>query len=273
MNRACCSPSLLLTCASFLSVCLAACAEDQALTENLMHPVANVSKACIEPTPMVRWQDYEGPLQSVSNIARKFDHPPDPAPNYKPDTLLCSLAVKDKFRVFVRHTLDPMSFVSVSFNAGIDQLTNRDPSFGRGTRGYAKRFGADLADQTSWRFLVDFAYPVVFSEDPRYYRLGQGSLKRRLLHASTHVVIAHHDDGRPMFNYSEWLGTSSAIAISHLYQPGSHQGIDSVAQQVGFVVVQDLGMDLFKEFWPDIVRKMHMPFRDPGESPRIGFGR
>jgi hypothetical protein len=65
-----------------------------------------------------------------------------------------------------------------------------------------------------------------------------------------------------MFNYSEWLGTSSAIALSKTYHPGSRRGFGPVAQQVGFVVVQDLGMDILKEFWPDIVRMTHMPFRD-----------
>ncbi len=273
MNRARFAKSLPFAWASLFGLCLGARAEDPAVTENLVRPVANFSKACMEPAQMIRWQDYDGPLQGLSNIARKFDHPSAGVLNGKAGSVHCPLAAKDKFRVFVQSTLDPMSLVSVSFDAGIDQWSHRDPGFGRGTSSYAKRFGADWADQTSWRFLVSFAYPALFSEDPHYYRLGQGSFKKRLAHASTHVFIAHHDDGRAMFNYSEILGSSSAIAISHLYHPGSHQGIGSVAQQTGFVIVQDLGMDILKEFWPDIVRKTHMPFREAHESPQIGFAR
>ena len=66
---------------------------------------------------------------------------------------------------------------------------------------------------------------VIFSEDPRYYRLAHGATGKRVLHAAEHAFVGHHDDGTRMFNYSEWLGTSSAAALTYAYRPGNQRGL------------------------------------------------
>jgi hypothetical protein len=223
---------------------------------------SNAVKACIEPQPVLRWEDYQGPMQNIENLARKFDRQSDHKPAYKQGTVLCSREVKDRFVSFIENTIDPITLISTGFSAGLDHASHRDPSFRMGTIGYAKRFGAEFAGQTAWRFLVDFGYPTLFSEDPRYYSLGEGSVRRRLFHAVKHVLVAYHENGKPMFNYSEWLGTASAVALSDTYHPGNQRGIAPMAHKVGLVVVQDMGMDVLKEFWPDLVHTFHMPFRD-----------
>ena len=155
---------------------------------------------CLEPPPVLRWRDYQGPFQKVVGaFARKLELKSAHPPRYKPGTVLCSLEVKDKFTLFVQDTFDPISFLSAAFFAGLDQSANRDPMFGQGAEGYGKRFGAAFADQTTWRFFTDFAYPTIFAEDPRYYRMINGSSKRRFFHAIEHTFVAQHDSGKPMF--------------------------------------------------------------------------
>jgi hypothetical protein len=58
--------------------------------------------------------------------------------------------------------------------AGLAQAENSDPELGPGAQGYGQRDGAALADQASSYFFQDFAYPAIFFEDPRYYRLRRG---------------------------------------------------------------------------------------------------
>ena len=223
---------------------------------------------CLEPPPLVRWEDYEGPFKKmVGPLARKLEQKSAQPPRYKPGAVLCSLEVKDKFRLFVRDTFEPISFLSAAFDAGLDQAGGRDPSFGQGASGYGKRFGTSYAGQATWRFFTDFAYPSLFSEDPRYYRSGQGSARRRILHAMGHTFVAHRDNGRHMFHYSEWLGTASSAALSNIYHPGEDRGFSRYAGQVGFAVMQDMGLDVLREFWPEIARKFRMPFRDV-QQPR-----
>ncbi len=218
---------------------------------------------CVQPEPMVRLQDYDGPLKKTvgfftGKIEGKTVHPP----HYKPGTVLCTLELKDKFLIFVRNAYDPGTILNTAFNAGISQAQNGDPPFGQGMAGYGKRFGAAYADQASFGFFKDFAYPSIFSEDPRYYRLGNGSGGKRFLHAMEHVVVAHRDNGKRMFNFSEWLGNASAMSLGNLYHPGNRRGFEPVARNMGFAAVNDIGFDVLREFWPEISRKFKLPFRE-----------
>jgi hypothetical protein len=229
--------------------------------------IKNVAAPCLEPPPLIRWEDYQGPLQKVvGTFARKLERKSAHPPHYKPGAVLCSLEVRDKFVLFVQDTFDPVSFVSAGFNSGLDQAANQDPTFGQGAAGYGKRFGADFAGQSAGRFFMDFAYPTVFSEDPRYYRLGHGSTGHRFLHATEHVFVAHRDSGKRMFNFSEWLGTASAVALNNAYHPGNEHGLAPAARQVGYSVLEDMGFDVLREFWPEIARKLRIPFRDMREQ-------
>lgn len=226
----------------------------------------NPAASCLQPPPLVRWEDYHGPLEKVVGaFARTLERKSAHAPHYKPGATLCSLEPGDKFVLFVQDTFDPVSFLAAGFGAGLDQAENHDAPFGQGGEGYAKRFGANFADLTSARFFSDFVYPTIFSEDPRYYRLGHGGAGKRLLHAAGHVFVAHRDDGRHMFNFSEWLGTASAVALSDTYHPGNAHGFAPAARQVGYSVMTDVGLNVLREFWPEIARKLKMPFRERHE--------
>jgi hypothetical protein len=221
---------------------------------------------CVEPAPMVRWQDYRGPFAKVVGVfARKLERKSVHVPHYKPGAILCTLELKGKFILFVNDTLDPVTFLNVAFNAGIEQAQNLEPSFGQGAAGYAKRFGAGLAGQASSEFFKDFAYPTIFSEDPRYYRLAHGSTRKRFLHAVEHAAVAHRESGTSMLNYSEWLGTASAVVLSNVYRPDNKRGFDPAARRVGYGVATDVGFDVLREFWPEVARKFHLPFRDQHE--------
>jgi hypothetical protein len=226
----------------------------------------NATAPCVEPPPLVRWQDYNGPLaKTVGIFARKLERKSAHPPHYKPGAVLCSLELRDKFILFVMDSIDPATFLDTGFNAGLAQAQNDDPTFGQGAAGYGKRFAASFADQATSKFFTEFAYPAIFSEDPRYYRLGVGSGKARFLHAVEHIFVAHRDNGKRMFNFSEWLGTSSAVVLSNTYHPGNERGFGPAALSVTSSVLQDMGFDVLREFWPEISRKFKLPFRDQAE--------
>ena len=231
----------------------------------------SVATPCVPQPPLVRLQDYDGPLaKTVGVFSRKLDLKAVSPPHGQPGVTLCSLHLDSKFLLFVRDTFEPVTFVAAGFDAGIDQAYNRDPTFGQGAAGYGKRFGANFADQASFKFFKDFAYPAIFSEDPRYYRLIHGTGRRRLLHAVDHAFMAHRDNGTVMFNASEWLGTASAVAISNLYHPGNERGFGPAAELVGYNVLEDMGFDILREFWPEISHKLKLPFRDEPEPGKQG---
>jgi hypothetical protein len=226
---------------------------------------------CVEPAPMLRWQDYNGPFsKTVGLFAGRLERKSIQPPEFKQGVLLCSFTPKRKFMLFVRDMVDPVTFLGAAFNAGIDQAEDTDHSFGQGAAGYSKRFAAEYVDNASSEFFKDFAYPSIFSEDPRYYRLGRGTPKKRLAHALEHAVIAHREDGSYMFNFSEWLGTTSAVALGDVYHPDNRPGVGPAAENVGIGIATDMGYDVLREFWPEIARKFKLPFRgeyQPAAAP------
>jgi hypothetical protein len=82
-------------------------------------------------------------------------------------------------------------------------------------------------------------------------------------------VVAHRDNGRHMFNFSEWLGTTSAVVLSNTYYPANRRGFGPQATQVAGAVLQDAGFDVLREFWPDLARKWKLPFRDRREPGTV----
>ena len=227
-------------------------------------PVAN----CVEPPPVISLEDYHGAVAKfVGLFATKLEYKSVHAPHYKSGAVLCVLPLDQKFVLFARQTLTPATFLIAGFGAGIDQARDADPSYGQGAAGYGKRFGANLADQASNNFFKTLVYPTIFSEDPRYYRLGQGPGGKRFLHALEHSVVAHRDNGARMFNFSEWLGTSSAVALSNVYHPDYERGWGPGAARVAIGVARDAGIDVLREFWPEIARELHLPYRgEPSPS-------
>src|SRR5271168_1315246 len=82
--------------------------------------VKNPTAPCLQPPPMVRLQDYDGPYRKTiglftKQVERKTVHPV----HYKVGDVLCSLELKDKFLLFVRGSYDPIAFLTAGFNAGI----------------------------------------------------------------------------------------------------------------------------------------------------------
>ena len=233
--------------------------------------VQNPTGACVQPPPQVSWQDYNGPFSKAlgiigQRVERRTVHLPHAhEPRYKPNAVLCSLEIKDKFALFMHDSVDPFTFLAAGFNAGISQATNGDAPFGQGAAGYGRRFGASYADQVQYDFFKGFLYPIVFSEDPRYYRLAHGSAKSRISHALEHSVLAYRDSGRRMFNFSELLGNSSGVLLGNVYHPGAQRGFAAGARYVGYDYAFDAGFDVVREFWPEFARKFHLPFRYENE--------
>ena len=139
--------------------------------------------------------------------------------------------------------------------AGIAQLGDQDPSFGQGVKGYAHRLVTNYADQALGNMFTEGIFPALLHEDPRYFRRASGSKWYRAGYALSRVMVTHKDGGGLRFNYSEWIGNASAVAISNAYYPDGRTAFDNsmkLLEQVG----TDAVSQVLKEFWPDIKHKL-----------------
>lgn len=166
------------------------------------------------------------------------------------------LTPRQKFHLFRRSAFDPFQFGLAAAQAGVSQARNTFAGYGQGAQGYAKRFGAAYADQLSSNFFSNFAYPVLLKEDPRYFRLGEGSIKRRIVYSLEQEFVTRTDKGTRRFNFSNVLGAFTAGSISNAYYPSADRGFGLTVSRAGLALLYGSLGGLIDEFWADINKKL-----------------
>lgn len=213
------------------------------------------------------------PNQAADHAKTATEAPPDKRvfgvlPNYRTvneNGTYTPITVKQKLAIASKDSFDyPLVLLGAAF-AGISQLDNSDPSYHQGVEGFAKRLAANYADQAIGNMMTEGFFPAMLHEDPRYRRLGpeRGTKKHRAWYAATRVFVTRTDSGGTRFNYSEWLGNSTGVAISNTYHPDGRDWSDNATK-----LLTQCGTDAFsqvlKEFWPDIKHKLF--HRNPAGS-------
>jgi hypothetical protein len=133
------------------------------------------------------------------------------------------LTRKQKFKLAVVVSRDPLTFFTTGVTAGIEQAGNDFSGYGQGFGGYASRYAATYGDRIASTFLGAAVLPSLFHQDPRYFYKGKGPIVKRALYAISTVVVCKGDNGKWQPNYSNVLGNLGAAGISSTYYPRSDQ--------------------------------------------------
>ena len=165
---------------------------------------------------------------------------------------------REKMAIAAKDSFDwTLSLVAAGY-AGLGQLTNQNPSFGQGARGYGNRFARAYSDQVLGNMLTEGVMPSILREDPRYFRLGQGTFWHRVKYAGSRIFRTKTDSEGTRFNYSEVVGNAMAIGISNAYYPGS-RNLGANVQKITWQLATDAISNVLKEFWPDVKHKLTSP--------------
>jgi hypothetical protein len=57
------------------------------------------------------------------------------------------------------------------------------------------------------------------------------------------------------------------VALSNFFHPGNPPGLAPALRAGTYSMLQDMGMDVLREFWPEIARKLRLPFRGMQNEP------
>ena len=178
-------------------------------------------------------------------------------PNYRTveeEKSLPRITTRDKLTIAAKDSFDPYAFPVAGLFAGLSQIENQYPSWGRGADGYGKRYFGALADQTLSNLMSEAAFPIMLKQDPRYFRLGRGGILHRAGYAASRIFITRSDGDGAQFNYSEFGGNAVMATAGNLYYPRENRTIGNTATRFGTQLVFDMIADVSKEFWPDIKR-------------------
>jgi hypothetical protein len=164
------------------------------------------------------------------------------------------ITTRQKFRIAMKDTFDYPTYFLAGIFASISQANDSNPSFGQGVQGYAKRYGASVADQDLGNFMTEAIMPTLLRQDPRYFRKVNGSFRSRLFYAATRVAVAKTDNGNWTFNGGEFLGNGIVASLGNAYYPDS-VGFAPTMQRMFTQIGTDAISQILKEFWPDIKSK------------------
>ncbi|MCU1323979.1 MAG: hypothetical protein JWM43_3628 [Acidobacteriaceae bacterium] len=174
------------------------------------------------------------------------------------------LSPGQKMRAAFRSAIDPAQFVIAGISAAYGQATDSHSSidstgfrhgYEQGGIGFVKRYGASYADQFDGTLLGNGVFPALLHQDARYFRLGEGTIKHRIVYAALTTVRCKGDNGKWQPNASNLLGNLAAGGISNLYYPAADRGFELTIQQ-GLVVTAEGAIGSFLlEFYPDIQKR------------------
>lgn len=180
------------------------------------------------------------------------------------------LTPRGKFELWYKSAIDPFTFVTAGIDAGIEQAQNSYPEYHQGFVGFAKRYGASYADNVDGNFWGNAVLPILFKQDPRYFRLGHGTFKRRLVYSVISVVRCKGDNGKWEPSYGNVLGNLIGGAVSNAYYPASDRGVGLTLER-GFTVTAEGAIGAIAyEFYPDAIaylKRHHARNQPAGVTP------
>ncbi len=176
-----------------------------------------------------------------------------------------SLTSGQKFRLALRTSIDPVTFVIDAATAGIEQSQNAFSGYGQGAEGFAKRFGAAYADDAIGTMIGSAIFPSLLHQDPRYFYKGTGSIPSRALYAISTVVICRGDNGHWEPNYSNVAGNLVSAGISNLYYPASNRNGAGVTMENALISTGEGAVSaLLQEF---LLKKISRGVPQPPSAP------
>lgn len=161
---------------------------------------------------------------------------------------------KTDFQIANRQAYDYSSFGFLLISSSLAYAQTSHPSLNTVNGGNAILWAyvwRGFLDKTDGSYQGSFFFPALLHEDTRYFALGTGSPKKRLLHAALSVVVAHNYDQRPIFNAAGLLGKAGAQAVSTTYYPAGSEGFGVLAEKFSYSCLRQAIFAIIREYSPD----------------------
>jgi hypothetical protein len=184
---------------------------------------------------------------------------PPPEANWKKSPVVeapyVPLSLKDKTYLFGWRTLQPSSFAKSAFTAAIAQWQDTPAEWGQGMEGYGRRYGHRLANR-GVESAIGLGVTAALRQDPRYYRNPGAGAGKRLWNALSQVVITRTDGGGKTFSVWRFAGNYGGQFVSNTWRPERQRTFGNTMERGSISLSFDVASNVFKEFWPDIKRRV-----------------
>ena len=108
---------------------------------------------------------------------------------------------------------------------------------------------------------------MLFKVDPRYFRLGEGSIKHRFIYSLKQEVICHTDSNGRSISWENIFGALTSGSVSNAYYPPAERGFGLTMSRSAISAGYGTLGGVVNEFYPDII---HWVFHRP--DPKLPTG-
>lgn len=196
-----------------------------------------------------------GPRAVTSQAPCRPENPIQPFVNSR---FAGPLTSRQKGMLAIRDVTDPFNLLTLTGYSAFAVAANAHSAYGPGLKGWGRLSGYSAVEDAQGEFFGTFLICSLAHQDPRYHRLPNAPLKRRVLHAIGHTFVTAHDDGSRMPNYSTLLTYPISAELSNLYVPGVPTNLRDTGERVGIGLATDPSGTLVAEFLPDIAKRIHI---------------
>ncbi len=159
----------------------------------------------------------------------------------------------ERLRHYLTGTFGAGALAGAGLHAAADQLKDSPTEWGQNATGFADRLGNAYA-QHIIRGTLEYGMSTALHEDDRNLPSGETGFWNRTKYAISSTFLARRDNGQRTFALARMSSAASAAFITRAWQPASTSGASSAASSFGFAVALNTGMNVVREFWPDLKR-------------------
>jgi hypothetical protein len=172
--------------------------------------------------------------------------------------IVIPLTWQEKGYLALNNLADPANFGTIVGISAISVAADSHSAYGPGLKGFGKSVGTSYVQDVSSQFFRGFTFPILFHQDPRYFRMPNAPLTKRIIYSVSRTVISRHDDGSSMPNYSVLLDYPLEAVLANQYVPGVHTDLSSTVTRIATGYALDPVNNLLDEFLPDVASHVHV---------------
>jgi hypothetical protein len=200
-----------------------------------------------------RWREPE-----PEDASRRPCRQDDPLQSIVSTGYVKPLTPKQKGELAARELVSPFNLLTVFGYSAIYVAADSHSPYGPGFKGFGRLSGYSLLEETQGQFFGTYLIPTLAQEDPRYHRMPDRPVERRILHALAHTVLSQHDDGTLMPNYAVLVTYPVSALLSDAYVPGIGTSPSDTTKRIVLGYATNPAGDLVAEFLPDIAKHVHV---------------
>jgi hypothetical protein len=117
-----------------------------------------------------------------------------------------------------------------------------------GWKPFGERVGYNAASISTTIFFTTGVVPALARQDPRYFPLGHGPVKDRMLWAVRSEFVGVSDDGHEMPNYANLVGLALASVAVDSFNPGEGVRFGDTTESYAIRIGVATGLNIIREF-------------------------